>query len=119
ELRLLLGHEQMLEEARAETLERARDAPALEDIDADAEDHARAATIRAFISRTAAARPTNSACPITACPMLSSTISRTAATGCTLWQLRPWPACTSRPRRAPRRAAACSRSSSAARRAPA
>src|SRR5439155_802353 len=64
ELRLRLGHEQMLEEASAETLKRARDAPALEDIDADAEDHARAATIRAFISRTAAARPTNSACPI-------------------------------------------------------
>src|SRR5207302_9030120 len=83
--RRLRGHEQTLEEASAETLERARDAPALEDIDADAEDQARAATIRAFISRTAAARPTNSACPITACPMLSSTISRTAATGCTLW----------------------------------
>src|SRR5205807_4546340 len=84
ELRVLLGHEQMLDEARAEALERAHDARALQHIDPDAEDHARAAAISAFISRTAAGRPTNSACAISAWPMLSSTISRSAATGCTL-----------------------------------
>ena len=66
ELRVLLGHEQMLDEARAEALERAHDAPALQHVDADAEDHARAAAIRAFISRTAAGRPTNRACAIRA-----------------------------------------------------
>src|SRR6184192_4904714 len=85
ELRVLLGHEQMLDEARAEALERVRDAPALQHIDTDAEDHARAAAISAFISRTAALRPTNRACAIRAWPMLSSTISRSAATGRTLW----------------------------------
>src|SRR5205814_1390658 len=85
EPRVRIGHEQMLDEARAEALEGAPDAPALQHIDADAEDHARAAAISAFISRTAAGRPTNRACAIRAWPMLSSTSSRSAATGCTLW----------------------------------
>ena len=59
------------------------DALGLEHVHADAKDHARAASISAFISRTARARPTNSARAMMAWPMLSSTISGSAATGCT------------------------------------
>ena len=55
-----------------------------EHIDTDSENHWRAATISAFISRTAGARPSNTARAMMACPMLSSTISWMAATGCTL-----------------------------------
>jgi hypothetical protein len=85
ELRLLLRHEEVLDETVAEALERLGDACTLQHVDADAEDHVRASRIRAFISRTAAGSPTNSACARSAWPMLSSAISRTAATGCTFW----------------------------------
>ena len=61
ELRQLLGHQQVVDEARAEALQSLPDAPRLEHIDANAEDHARAASIKAFISRTAAPSPSNSA----------------------------------------------------------
>ncbi len=51
----------------------------------DQEVHRRAASINAFISRTASARPVNMARPTMAKPMFSSMISGIAATGCTLW----------------------------------
>ena len=57
ELRALRRQQQVLDEARAEALEGARDALRLEHVDADAVDHARAASISAFISRTAARQP--------------------------------------------------------------
>src|SRR5262249_6232279 len=84
QLRPLLRHQQVLDEAGTEALEGLRDARGLEHVDADAEDHPRASVISLFISRIADGSPTNSACATIACPMLSSTISRTAATGCTL-----------------------------------
>src|SRR6185437_3696 len=46
--------------------------------------HQRAATMSAFMSRTAVARPSNTARAMIACPMLSSTTSRSEAMGCTL-----------------------------------
>src|SRR5262249_35774561 len=85
ELRGFRGHQQVLDEARTEALERARDALALEQVDADAEDHARAVSMSCFISRTAAARPTCRAWLMGAWRMLSWTIGVSAATGCTLW----------------------------------
>src|ERR1700730_16612579 len=84
QLHLLGGHEEMLDEARAKTCQRLVDALCLEDIDADSKNHSRAATMRAFISRTATARPSKMAREMMEWPMLSSTISRMAATGCTL-----------------------------------
>ena len=67
-----------------DTLQGLVDALRLENIDANSKNHSRAATIRAFISRTATARPSNTAREMMEWPMLSSTISRMAATGCTL-----------------------------------
>src|SRR5581483_3664457 len=84
ELHVLRGHEQMLHEARSESLQGLIDALRLEHIDTDSENHPRAATMRAFISRTATANPSNTAREMMAWPMLSSTISLIAATGCTL-----------------------------------
>src|SRR5688572_7023966 len=84
-LRLLLGHEQALHEVLAETLERALDPVRFEHVDPDAENHGRAAIIRAFMVCTASVRPTNTARDTMACPILSSTISAIAATGWTLW----------------------------------
>ena len=46
---------------------------------------ARAPSISAFMSRTAASRPVKIARAMMQWPMLSSTISGIAATGCTLW----------------------------------
>ena len=46
--------------------------------------HTRAASISAFMSRTAAGRPVKMARATIAWPMFNSTISRIAATGCTL-----------------------------------
>src|SRR5215472_8972713 len=76
QLRTLGRHEQVLEKALAEALQGVADAPGLEHIHADAENHARAVCISARISRTASVSPTNSAWAMSACPMLSSTISR-------------------------------------------
>src|SRR6185437_4220417 len=83
-LRLLLRHQQPFDEMRPEPLQRLPDPLHLEDIHPDPVDHARAAVISAFMSRTAAASPPNTARETIACPILSSTISATAATGCTL-----------------------------------
>ena len=90
-LRALLGHQQMLDDAHAEARMRLMHALRLQHVDADAEDHAepgecvRAASIRLFISRTAAASPSNSARAMIAWPMLSSSTWAIAATGATLW----------------------------------
>src|SRR4029077_17911080 len=81
QLRHLRRQQERLREARAEALEGACDALHLEHVHPDAVDHARAASISAFISRTACASPTNSACAMIACPMLSSTMSGNVATG--------------------------------------
>ena len=76
----------MLAEALVEPL----DALELHDVGADAEDHApalapRASTISALHLATARAMPSITARATIAWPMLSSTISGIAATGCTLW----------------------------------
>jgi len=84
-LRLLLRHQQPLDETLPVPLQRLLDPLHLEDIHPDPVDHARAALISAFMSRTAASSPANTAREMMACPMLSSTTSRIAATGCTLW----------------------------------
>ena len=59
-------------------------APRLQHVASDPEDHLRgAASINAFIARTAWEKPSNIACATIACPMLSSTTSRMAAIGAT------------------------------------
>jgi len=60
-LHLLGGHEEVLDEACAEALQGLVNALCFEDVDADAKNHSRAATMRAFISRTATVRPSNTA----------------------------------------------------------
>ena len=85
EQRELLVEQQPAREVLAEPLPRLLDALRLQDVGADAEDHARAATMSAFIFATAPAKPSNNACATIAWPMLSSTIERMAAIGATLW----------------------------------
>ena len=58
---------------------------------------ARPRSIAARIRRTASARPTKIASPIRKWPMLSSTISGSAAIRSAVMKSRPWPAWTSRP----------------------
>ncbi len=84
ELHALLWHQEMVGKAVTKALECMNDAFRLEHINPDAKDHARAAAISAFMSRTAISSPSNTARAMIACPMLSSTISRIAATGWTL-----------------------------------
>ena len=84
QLHLFGGHEEMLDKARAKTLEGLVDALRFENIDTNSKNQSRAATIRAFISRTATLRPSKTAREMMEWPMLSSTISPIAATGCTL-----------------------------------
>ena len=84
QLRLLVRQQQPVDEVLAETRQRALDARQLQHVDADAVDHPRARCICARISRTAAARPSNTAWAMMAWPMLSSMISGIAATGPTL-----------------------------------
>jgi hypothetical protein len=84
ELRLLFRQQQVIDETRAEFLQCAADALRLEHVHADTENHGRAATINCFMSRMAGASPSNTARAMMECPMLSSTMSRIAATGCTL-----------------------------------
>src|SRR5687767_13038626 len=84
------GQQQTFHEPLAELLVHLADALQLHDVRADAEDHAlalaaRASIIRRFISDTARAMPSISERATMACPMFSSTISRIAAIGCTLW----------------------------------
>src|SRR5262249_44289812 len=82
---VLVLEKQAAREVLAEARPRLLDAVDLEDVGADPVDHARAATISAFIFATAPAKPSNNACATIAWPMLSSTISAIAATGATLW----------------------------------
>jgi hypothetical protein len=84
ELRALGRQQQPLDEALAPALEGRMHAPRLQHIDADTVDH-RAASIAAFMARTAAGRPSNTARATIAWPILSSTMSRIAATGATFW----------------------------------
>ncbi len=85
EQRKLLVEQQPARKMLAEPLPRLLDALRLQDVGADTEDHARAATIRALIFATAPAKPSNSACATIAWPILSSTIEAMAAIGATLW----------------------------------
>ena len=85
EQRELFVEQQTAREVLAEPLPRLLDALRLQNVRADTEDHARAATMSAFILATAPAKPSNSACATIAWPMLSSTIAVIAATGITLW----------------------------------
>ncbi len=85
---LLFGRQQQTSnEVLAMTLERRFHARKLHDVGADAKDHlpSRPSIINRFISRTARGKPSNTARATMAWPILSSTISRMAATGCTLW----------------------------------
>ena len=75
EQRELFVEQQPAGEVLAEPLPRLLDALRLQDVGADTEDHARAATMSAFILATAPAKPSNSACATIAWPMLSSTIA--------------------------------------------
>ena len=69
-------HQQPLDEAIAVLVVEPLHARGLEHVDADAEDHRRAPSIRAFMSRTARSRPIKIARATMQWPMLSSTISR-------------------------------------------
>jgi hypothetical protein len=84
ELRTLGGQQQPRDEMLAVFLVDLPDPGGLEHVDADAEDHRRAPVMSAFMSRTARSRPVKIARAMMQWPMLSSTISGMAATGCTL-----------------------------------
>ena len=71
--------------------------------------------IAASYARTASFIPTNTASATTACPMLSSTISRMATSAGTFSCVNPWPAATSIPPACPRCAPSARRASSPSR----
>src|SRR5262249_28284706 len=98
-LRALDRGEDTLQEAVAMALDGALDATDIDQVGTDPEDHARPRSMAARIAPTASARRQATASPIKKCPMLSSTISGSAAMASAVSKLRPWPACTSRPRR--------------------
>ncbi len=87
-LRALLRHQQVADESLAVFLEHALDPINLQNVDANAENHAlgacRARHINSFISRTALASPSMTARATIEWPMLSSMISGIAAMGSTL-----------------------------------
>src|SRR5215208_6607979 len=84
------------EELLAPPIERPLDPLDVAQVRADPDDH-RAASIRSRILRTLSLSPVKIASPIRKWPMLSSASCGTAATGTTLSNVSPWPACGSMP----------------------
>src|SRR5205814_3354686 len=88
------------EEPVAPAIERVLDPLDVAQVRADADDHAvvpRALSISSRMWRTLKSRPVKIASPIRKWPMLSSASCGMAATGTTLSNVRPWPACASMP----------------------
>src|SRR5208282_2798990 len=118
-LRPLGRGENAVDKTVAVALDHLGDAAHVGDIGADAENHggarplARPRSIAARILRTAAGRPSKIASPMRKWPMLSSTISLSAAICSAVTKSRPWPAWTSRPARVARAAPRTMRSNSA------
>src|SRR5882672_678085 len=115
---LLLGlREDAIGEAGAEARQRPLDAADIDDVAADAEDHAllspadsaRALSMRARMRRMALSRPPKIASPTRKWPMFSSAMVAMAATGPTVSKVSPWPAWHSSPIDTAWTAAACSR----------
>src|SRR5271156_3131724 len=88
QLRQFLRQQQVIDQPLAEARITFVHALGAQHIDADAKDHRapgwRAPIINAFMARTAALRPSKTACATIAWPILSSTISAMAATAATL-----------------------------------
>src|SRR4051812_23318626 len=80
------------------------DAPNVDQIGTDTDNHPRPRSMAARMSTTASCNPPYSACPIRKWPMLSSTTSNRPAMISAVWKFSPCPACTSRPRLRARRA---------------
>src|SRR6478672_4166822 len=95
-LRLLDLGEDALQEFLAPAVERILDPLDVAEVGAEADDH-RALSISSRIRRTLASRPVKMASPMRKWPMLSSATCGMAATGRTLSNVNPWPACGSIP----------------------
>src|SRR5262249_54089318 len=101
--------EDALDETFAVTLQRLLDAADVDEVAADADDHAgmapstsaRASSISRRMMAMLSARPMKIASPIRKWPMLSSAISGMRAIGLTVSKDRPCPAWTSMPRLRP------------------